>query len=218
MRILFFDTETTGLPANENAPISQLENWPRMVEFAGILADEKGGLVRFSSLVKPDGFAIPEASTAIHGISTQRALDEGMRCTEVLSAFAAMVDEVDALCCHNAPFDVATVLAEALRYDFPVNLKGVFCTKEQSADLCCIPSKSGGYKWPKLKELHEYCFGWEHENQHSAFADAEATMKCFFALRERFGFDGAFDSPILSKAQIAQWLHAPLGKKNAVRY
>ena len=29
---LFFDTETTGLPANWQAPMSDLENWPRLVQ------------------------------------------------------------------------------------------------------------------------------------------------------------------------------------------
>lgn len=216
MRILFFDTETTGLPRNYNAPISQLENWPRMVEFAGILADEKGELVRFSSLVKPDGFTIPAQTTAIHGISTQLATEQGMHCTEVLSAFSALLDEADALCCHNATYDVPVILAEALRYDFPVNVKGAFCTKEQSTNICCIPSKRGGYKWPKLKELHEFCFGSEHEGQHTAFADAEATMQCFFALRQRY--PEHLEVSVLSQERIKQWLQAPLQKSAAVRY
>jgi len=28
---LFFDTETTGLPRNWKAPVTDLDNWPRMV-------------------------------------------------------------------------------------------------------------------------------------------------------------------------------------------
>ena len=38
---LIFDTETTGLPRNYNAPISDSENWPRAVQIAWQLHDEK---------------------------------------------------------------------------------------------------------------------------------------------------------------------------------
>jgi uncharacterized protein YprB with RNaseH-like and TPR domain len=31
---LFFDTETTGLPKNWKAPVTDLNNWPRLVQFA----------------------------------------------------------------------------------------------------------------------------------------------------------------------------------------
>jgi len=31
---LFFDTETTGLPKNWKAPVTDLNNWPRLVQLA----------------------------------------------------------------------------------------------------------------------------------------------------------------------------------------
>ena len=31
---LIFDTETTGLPKNWNAPVSDIDNWPRCVQIA----------------------------------------------------------------------------------------------------------------------------------------------------------------------------------------
>ena len=39
---LFFDTETTGLPKNWNAPIQNVNNWPRMVQIAWLLYDNNG--------------------------------------------------------------------------------------------------------------------------------------------------------------------------------
>ena len=42
---LIFDTETTGLPRNYNAPISDSENWPRAVQIAWQLHNEKGALL-----------------------------------------------------------------------------------------------------------------------------------------------------------------------------
>ena len=36
------DTETTGLPKGWNAPITDTDNWPRMVQLAWIIYDENG--------------------------------------------------------------------------------------------------------------------------------------------------------------------------------
>ena len=36
---LIFDTETTGLPRDYSAPITQLDNWPRLVQLAWQLHD-----------------------------------------------------------------------------------------------------------------------------------------------------------------------------------
>ena len=53
---LIFDTETTGLPRNFNAPITDTANWPRIVQIAWQLHDEFGNLIDHKDfLVRPDG-------------------------------------------------------------------------------------------------------------------------------------------------------------------
>jgi hypothetical protein len=44
---LFFDTETTGLPKNWKAPVTDLNNWPRLVQLAFLLFDNNGNLAGF---------------------------------------------------------------------------------------------------------------------------------------------------------------------------
>ena len=39
---LFFDTETTGLPKRWNAPVTDVDNWPRLVQLAWITYDNQG--------------------------------------------------------------------------------------------------------------------------------------------------------------------------------
>ena len=64
MRI-FLDTETTGLPKRRNAPISDLENWPRLVQLAWVLIDSNGKEVSaVERIVKPNGFVIPDRAAA----------------------------------------------------------------------------------------------------------------------------------------------------------
>ena len=75
---LIFDTETTGLPKNFKAPITDTDNWPRVVQLAWQLHDEHGKIIKHNaSLVKPDGYTIPYDSEKVHGISTALAESEG---------------------------------------------------------------------------------------------------------------------------------------------
>ena len=83
---LIFDTETTGLPKNWRAPISDTNNWPRCVQIAWQLHDELGNLIESNSfLIKPDGYDIPYESEKIHGISTQLAELEGEKLENIVS-------------------------------------------------------------------------------------------------------------------------------------
>ena len=77
---LIFDTETTGLPKNWNAPITDVDNWPRCIQIAWQLHDELGNCIEHEDyLVKPDGFNIPYDAEKIHGISTELAEEQGFR-------------------------------------------------------------------------------------------------------------------------------------------
>ena len=58
---LIFDTETTGLPKNYRAPITDVDNWPRAVQIAWQLHDTDGSLVEQKDcLIRHDGFNIPD--------------------------------------------------------------------------------------------------------------------------------------------------------------
>jgi len=86
---LFFDTETTGLPKNYNAPLSDSRNWPRMVQIAWLLADEDGTERESRDyIIKPEGFVIPHQSVKIYGITTEKANEKGVQLESVLNEFA----------------------------------------------------------------------------------------------------------------------------------
>jgi len=103
---LFFDTETTGLPRNRNAPVSDLNNWPRLVQIAWLLYDVSEKQVSSSDyIIKPQGFTIPSDSTKVHGISTERANKEGVPLKDVLSEFSRAISQSRFLIAHNMSFD-----------------------------------------------------------------------------------------------------------------
>src|ERR1043166_6290114 len=63
---LFFDTETNGLPYNYDAPVTEVDNWPRMIQLAWVQHDaHQKELSRGDHLIYPDNFHIHDS---IHGI------------------------------------------------------------------------------------------------------------------------------------------------------
>lgn len=184
---LFFDTETTGVPRNYKAPSSDTRNWPRLVQLAWILADEEGNRIHEGNLiVKPEGFVIPTDATKIHGITTQKALAEGILLKDAISMFKADLDLANFVVGHNVDFDKKIVGAEMVRLGVSDELgrKKSYCTMLSTTNFCKIPGLYG-YKYPKLQELYKKLFGKEFDNAHDAMSDIEATEQCFWELRKR---------------------------------
>lgn len=196
--ILFFDTETTGLPVNFNAHYTDTENWPRLVQLAwqqyrGETPSAEGCLI-----VAPDDWTIPEAASRIHGITTERAILEGCLIWEVLNIFGQALSISEMVVAHNYWFDFPIVAAEMVR----VNHHKVVllektpwcCTKESGTDLCKIPKLTGyynnseRYKKPSLDELHQFLFNEPIEGRevfHDAMIDVRATARCYFEMQSR---------------------------------
>ena len=184
---LIFDTETTGLPRNWNAPLSDSDNWPRCVQIAWQLHAPDGRMISHDDfIITPDGFDIPFESEKVHGISTALAKRDGIDIKTVLESFLAVVDQADFLVGHNLKFDLNIMGAELLRLgkENILTEKAILdtCT-EDTALLCELPGGRGGkFKLPTLSELHVFLFQDSFEEAHNATADVEATARVFIEL------------------------------------
>lgn len=183
---LIFDTETTGLPKRDNAPIKEVDNWPRVVQVAWQLHDLTGSLVEHHNiLIRPDGFEIPYSAEKVHGISTGRATRDGIPLNEALALFEKSLGRTSILVGHNIRFDINALGAEFFRSGTETSFleKKQVCTMNAATDLLKLPGGRGGrFKSPKLMELHEYLFGDQFSEAHNAAADVEATARCFLEL------------------------------------
>ena len=183
---LIYDTETTGLPKNFSAPVSDSENWPRLVQVAWQLHNDMGELIEVKNfIVRPEGFTIPYNAEKIHGISTKRALEQGVDLSFVLQEFNKAISKSNFIVGHNISFDINIMGAEFFRAQIETTLmyQKIIDTKEEGTDFCAIPGGRGGkFKWPTLTELHIKLFNEGFSEAHNASADVEATTRCFLEL------------------------------------
>ena len=193
---IIFDTETTGLPKNWNAPYTDTDNWPRCIQIAWQLHDEMGKLLEHKDyLVRPDGFNIPYDAERIHGISTELAEAEGVSLEQVLIEFNEALGKAKFVVGQNVGFDNNVMGCEfhRLGVETALNTMPVLdtCT-EKTAELCKIPGGRGGrFKLPTLTELHSFLFQQPFAEAHNATADVEATTRCFFELLRTGNYSGA---------------------------
>ena len=186
---IFIDCETSDLPARWNAPVTHLSNWPRVVQLAWILCDDTATEREAQChLIKPDGFKITYSAFQVHGITTDHAIEHGVKLSQVLNSFENAMQRAEQVVAHNIQFDASCLGAEFLRAKKknPFNRIMQRCTMRESTEYCRISGRRGsnGYKWPRLEELFTRLFSKKLQNAHDAAADCRACMECFYRLRE----------------------------------
>jgi len=175
MRIILFDTETTGLPKTREPANRGPDNWPHLVSIAWIVMENDKIVDKQYYIIRPE-WEIPADSTKIHGITNLKALLEGKPLAEVMTKF--MSEPRDLLIAHNMNFDM-NVIVSTLLWDMKIPYHGMgktFCTMEATRNILAIPFANGrGYKSPKLSELYEYVTNVKPKSDalHNALYDAE---------------------------------------------
>lgn len=188
MNILFFDTETTGLPLWKEP--SDHPDQPHIVDLACELWAEGEMTDSLDVIVNP-GVAIPDEIAAIHGITTERAVAEGIAKADAVARFHEFVRRADLIVGHNISFDIRMMRIETARVtgDKWENMLPTFCTMRKTTNVCKIPSAkprhAQDWKWPRLGEAIQIMFDEEFEDAHRAAPDCAATRRIYFELQQR---------------------------------
>lgn len=189
-RIVFFDTETTGLPEREPGDRWRLANprnmdaysKARVVQVAWVTVGADGRITsKHSRIIKPDGFTVGEDSTKIHGISHAYAESVGVGFSSVADELALALEQAELAVGHNVSFDVNVLLSEAFRYDCQRLIAALYAC--QRFDTMWEGKREFGLgKLPKLVELHVLLFGKQYNQIHDALDDTLLARKCFARL------------------------------------
>lgn len=193
--ILAYDTETTGLPdfkARSDDP-----KQPHLVQLAMLLLnDDETEYACCNVIVRPDGWTIPEEVSAIHGITQERAMDEGIAEATATAMFVGMQGQASLRIAHNESFDrriLRIAMTRALfARDFIEMIEGraSFCTCNTAKPIVNLPPTERmlavgftGPKSPKLEECIRHFFGEELAGAHDALVDVRACARLYWHLK-----------------------------------
>lgn len=187
--LLFYDTETTGLPLWKEP--SGHPGQPHICQLAAVLTNQAGRQIHaMDVLIRPDGWVIPDDMVEFHGITTERALDEGIDIKVALNVLFELWGQCDKRVGAQEPHDARQVRI-AIKRDmtddaFADKWKDgeKSCVLQMARNICKVPNAKGtGIKMPTLIEAHEYFFPGKGFKAHDAMADVHATMDVYFAMQ-----------------------------------
>lgn len=189
---LIFDVEAAGKPRSWKAPATDTFAWPRMVEIAWQIYDKQVKVINSGHyLIQPEGFEIPYEMEKIHGVSTEKAKEEGVPLKQALEEFAKAIDQSKFAIAHNMNHHENVVGAEFYRTSLNHRLSSTetICLMQEATYFCKLRGTQGRYKWPTLQELYARVFGSRFLRENGAKDDVQATANCFFTLVHRKEID-----------------------------
>ena len=200
MKILVFDTETTGLP-EKNASIYDKNNWPYIVQLSYVFYDLcSNNLITKDNYINiPENVDITEDSFKIHKLSREFLNNNGINIKDALIDFNNALANSDLVVGHNISFDKRMIFVECLRNNVDQNFtkcifrynkhtkitKPEFCTMKNTKEYCNIikltKTNKSYYKLPKLTELYIKLFPDSPipNDLHNSMVDVLCTLRCY---------------------------------------
>lgn len=193
--ILVFDTETTGLPdfrARSADPIQ-----PHLVQLALVTHDDDGTETEASCvIIRPDGWTIPPEVAAIHGITHERAMDEGIPERDAADLFLTTQARTGLRVAHNESFDRRIMRIAMTRAGIErdiiemIEARASFDTCRAAQATVNLPPTEKmlakgmtGPKPPKLTECIKYFFNEDLLGAHNALIDTRSCSRIYFHLQ-----------------------------------
>ena len=191
MKLLVFDTETTGLPEKRNSSIYNTNEWPHIVQLSYVIYDmEENTLEIIDDYIDiPENVIITPDSAKIHGITRKICKEKGITIDAALEKFINNLNKSSIIIGHNISFDKRMIMVEGIRNKKQIYMKQIddYCTMKDSVDICRIEKVNNAgekyFKYPRLSELHQHYFNTEPKNTHNAIVDVLICFKCFMKMR-----------------------------------
>lgn len=188
MRVLVFDTETSGLIPKKYESINEC---PYILQLACILVDTDGSKVinkidSINEIINAPINKLDDKVMEITGLTIEK-VKSGVDIIPILNKFKNMLENNDVLVAHNLEFDLKMIKIEFERNNIDLNTpRSSYCTMKNSTQICNIEKENsfGKYlKWPTLEELHKHLFPEICvKNLHDAYVDSILCLRCYLML------------------------------------
>lgn len=201
---LVYDTETTGLPLFKEP--SEHPDQPHLVQLAACLVNLDTRKVHSSIdlIVRPNGWTIPDEVAQLHGITTERAMDEGVPEEMAVELLLDLWQEGKRTrIAHNESFDARILRIACKRHidpheglvDVPMSDRwkagAAECTQLLATPILKLPptermkaAKRFHHKSANLGEAYKFFTGNDLVDAHSAMPDVQACLAVYFAIRQ----------------------------------
>ncbi|MBK9735664.1 MAG: hypothetical protein IPO92_12145 [Saprospiraceae bacterium] len=193
---LIFDCSALASYTNYKATFTDTNAWPRLLHISWILLGEDYKLIEdYDCIPSPIGYVIDEKSKEKAHIDDADIAKKDAALEVILDRFSSSVEKATYIFAHNLNYNENILGAEYVRSKKSINMfsKKRYCLMEEGTYYCKIPSKSGGYKYPTLPELHGTCFGQTYGPANNARADVIAASRCFIKLKKTGKLDDIFE-------------------------
>lgn len=147
MKMIFFDTETTGLKPGHICQLSYI-----LVD-TNIKPNKTVGKNIFFTV----DYVEPSAED-VHGFSVEilHELSRGKTFKDSLESFAEDFKAADIFIGHNVNFDIKFLTYELNSCNENFNPDHIFCTMNYYKNICKIVNYNGNYKNPRLEEVVKF--------------------------------------------------------------
>ena len=165
-RLVFFDTETTGLQFSRD----------EIIEFAAVVVEQRAGKAQivqeYDQLItlSPGSF-VPPVIQNLTGITDQDIRERGIPKTRVCRDIAEMVSGNTLLLAYNAHFDLSFLFYMLMRDGDPAVLKG-----KDKIDLLTVYKDRRSYPHKLCNAIEAYGLQDSVVNSHRAVDDVIATV------------------------------------------
>lgn len=194
MKLLIFDTETSGLPLSRNIPLHETNYWPYILQLSYVFCDtEKNYAIKYENdIIKiSKDVNINSESEKIHGINYLLCKRKGICIKKALCKFNDYLRKADKIIGHNIDFDKNMIYVEGFRNNILINnIKSEYCTMKKNIHYCGIErlNKNGNkyLKYPTLNELNSKIFNMKPKGLHDALVDVLVCLRCYLYIEESY--------------------------------
>lgn len=186
MKIVVFDTETTGL-FDPDLPEDHMDQpWPVQLGVC-VLQDFEIVETLNTVMIPPEGTPFSEAAVALHGLSPEVVLDIGRPMADVFYSFHQLCKGAEIVCTYNFAFDSRIMLSSARRIGFEREL----WSPDAYEHCIMIQAQEHFRDRLPLKRVYQRLFNRQLTDAHDAFADTIAATEVFRLLTAEINLDVA---------------------------
>ena len=173
-RLVFFDTETTGLAFNRD----------EIIEFSAVVVEQQNGQAvvtrEYDELITlSPGVTVPPFIENLTGITNEDIRQRGISKTQVCRDIGEMFAGNALLLAYNAHFDLSFLFYLLLRNGDPTVLKG-----KDKIDLLTVYKDRHSYPHKLCNAIEVYGLSGKVVNSHRAIDDVIATVAVMEAMEE----------------------------------